>query len=332
MTGWPARSTGSMAELVRGDRSCALVQHRRGGEDVPGGAARLANRPSGGEAPNAKQSRTTAPMTTVGTTSTVQQTPLRRNERPRPIGCPSVAPDHVQPEEPVTRRAAVPPLEDAPDEAADDQGPDQQERRSGPRPRCAGRGSLRAPFGPQREPYRPGTPSAEACPPGGHGVPGRARSRTSRAVAPEPVAFGVDSWDRRVLADGAVRHDGTSMVPDEPPAHGDRGATAPRSTCAASEHARFAWCALAVCARVPGVPAVLEAVLIGLVTVQISFIVTTVYLHRAMAHKAITCGHPSPSPAGSSSGCRRGHDPANGWRCTASTTPTPTRRATRTRR
>ena len=33
---------------------------------------------------------------------------------------------------------------------------------------------------------------------------------------------------------------------------------------------------------------VLEALLIGLVTSQISFIVTTVYLHRALAHKAIT--------------------------------------------
>ena len=36
------------------------------------------------------------------------------------------------------------------------------------------------------------------------------------------------------------------------------------------------------------VPAVLEALLIGLVTSQVSFIVTTVYLHRALAHKAIT--------------------------------------------
>ena len=41
-------------------------------------------------------------------------------------------------------------------------------------------------------------------------------------------------------------------------------------------------------ATVSGVPAVLEALLIGLVTSQISFIVTTVYLHRALAHKAIT--------------------------------------------
>ena len=40
------------------------------------------------------------------------------------------------------------------------------------------------------------------------------------------------------------------------------------------------------------VPAVLEAVLIGLVTSQISFIVTTVYLHRALAHKAITLRPP----------------------------------------
>jgi stearoyl-CoA desaturase (delta-9 desaturase) len=37
------------------------------------------------------------------------------------------------------------------------------------------------------------------------------------------------------------------------------------------------------------VPAVLvEAVLIGLLTSQIAFVVTTVYLHRALAHKAIT--------------------------------------------
>jgi stearoyl-CoA desaturase (delta-9 desaturase) len=36
------------------------------------------------------------------------------------------------------------------------------------------------------------------------------------------------------------------------------------------------------------VPAVLEAILIGLVTCQVAFIVTTVYLHRALAHKAIT--------------------------------------------
>jgi stearoyl-CoA desaturase (delta-9 desaturase) len=42
---------------------------------------------------------------------------------------------------------------------------------------------------------------------------------------------------------------------------------------------------------VPAV-AVLEAVLIGLLTSQISFIVTTVYLHRALAHKAITMRAP----------------------------------------
>jgi stearoyl-CoA desaturase (delta-9 desaturase) len=36
------------------------------------------------------------------------------------------------------------------------------------------------------------------------------------------------------------------------------------------------------------VPAVVEAVLIGLLTCQISFIVTTVYLHRALAHRALT--------------------------------------------
>ena len=47
------------------------------------------NNPSGGDAPNAKQSRTTAPTATVGTTRSGQQMPLRRNERPRPIGCPS---------------------------------------------------------------------------------------------------------------------------------------------------------------------------------------------------------------------------------------------------
>jgi stearoyl-CoA desaturase (delta-9 desaturase) len=35
-------------------------------------------------------------------------------------------------------------------------------------------------------------------------------------------------------------------------------------------------------------PAVLGAVLIGLLTSQFSFVVTTVYLHRALAHRAIT--------------------------------------------
>ena len=50
------------------------------------------NNPSGGEAPNAKQSRTTAPTTTVGTTRSGQQMPLRRNDRPRPIGCLSERP------------------------------------------------------------------------------------------------------------------------------------------------------------------------------------------------------------------------------------------------
>ena len=34
-------------------------------------------------------------------------------------------------------------------------------------------------------------------------------------------------------------------------------------------------------------PAVFEAVIIGLVTTQIAFVVTTVYLHRALAHRAI---------------------------------------------
>jgi stearoyl-CoA desaturase (delta-9 desaturase) len=36
------------------------------------------------------------------------------------------------------------------------------------------------------------------------------------------------------------------------------------------------------------VPAVLEAVLIGLLTSQVAFIATTVYLHRTLAHRAIT--------------------------------------------
>lgn len=45
---------------------------------------------------------------------------------------------------------------------------------------------------------------------------------------------------------------------------------------------------LVVCASLDAVPAVLEAALIGLLTSQIAFVVTTVYLHRALAHKAIT--------------------------------------------
>jgi stearoyl-CoA desaturase (delta-9 desaturase) len=43
---------------------------------------------------------------------------------------------------------------------------------------------------------------------------------------------------------------------------------------------------------VNSVPAVFEAVLIGLLTSQIAFIVTTVYLHRALAHRAITLKPP----------------------------------------
>ena len=35
------------------------------------------------------------------------------------------------------------------------------------------------------------------------------------------------------------------------------------------------------------VPAVLEAVIIGLVTTQVAFVVTTVYLHRSLAHRAV---------------------------------------------
>ena len=73
------------------------------------------------------------------------------------------------------------------------------------------------------------------------------------------------------------------------------------------------------------VPAVLEAVIIGLVTTQIAFVVTTVYLHRALAHRAIKLKPPWPLPAGSSSGLRRGPGLGNGWPCTVSTTPSRTR-------
>ena len=40
------------------------------------------------------------------------------------------------------------------------------------------------------------------------------------------------------------------------------------------------------------VPAVLEAVLIGLLISQVAFVVTTVYLHRTLAHRAITLKPP----------------------------------------
>jgi stearoyl-CoA desaturase (delta-9 desaturase) len=40
------------------------------------------------------------------------------------------------------------------------------------------------------------------------------------------------------------------------------------------------------------VPAVLEAVVIGLITTQVAFIVTTVYLHRSLAHRAVTLKAP----------------------------------------
>ncbi|HWD56158.1 MAG TPA: fatty acid desaturase [Acidimicrobiales bacterium] len=39
-------------------------------------------------------------------------------------------------------------------------------------------------------------------------------------------------------------------------------------------------------------PAVLEAVVIGLITTQIAFVVTTVYLHRSLAHRAVTLKAP----------------------------------------
>jgi len=45
-------------------------------------------------------------------------------------------------------------------------------------------------------------------------------------------------------------------------------------------------------ARFSGVPAVVEAVLVGLLISQIAFVVTTVYLHRTLAHRAITMKRP----------------------------------------
>ena len=85
----PARSTESMGRIsMRGGtggraRSSSTVVAVRTSQGARRGSE---NKPSGGEAPKAKQSRTTPPMTTVGTTSTEQQMPLRRSERPTPMG------------------------------------------------------------------------------------------------------------------------------------------------------------------------------------------------------------------------------------------------------
>src|SRR3984885_1232338 len=40
------------------------------------------------------------------------------------------------------------------------------------------------------------------------------------------------------------------------------------------------------------VPTVLEAVIIGLLTSQMAFVVTTVYLHRSLAHRAVSLKPP----------------------------------------
>ena len=59
---------------------------------------------------------------------------------------------------------------------------------------------------------------------------------------------------------------------------------------------------------------------------------TTIYLHRTLAHR-LDDDAPRPGlvlPAGRS-GSPPGSSPASGWRCTASTTPSPTSRAIRTR-
>src|ERR1700743_3438137 len=81
---------------------------------------------------------------------------------------------------------------------------------------------------------------------------------------------------RRTLWRGSVRHTGL------------------QAAGAARSGQRAQSCGVLACSSVRDVRvvAVLEAVLIGLVTVQISFVVTTVYLHRAMAHKAITLRRP----------------------------------------
>ena len=46
------------------------------------------------------------------------------------------------------------------------------------------------------------------------------------------------------------------------------------------------------CSRMLDVPAVVEAVVIGLLISQIAFVVTTVYLHRTLAHRAIALKSP----------------------------------------
>ena len=74
------------------------------------------------------------------------------------------------------------------------------------------------------------------------------------------------------------------------------------------------------------------AVLVGLAVSQLANLATTIYLHRALAHRAVRLRPPLASGLPrSSSGSPSASSPASGSPCTASTTPSPTSRATRTR-
>ena len=72
------------------------------------------------------------------------------------------------------------------------------------------------------------------------------------------------------------------------------------------------------------------AVLSGLVLAEFSFFVTTVYLHRALAHRAITLSPVALAVCRILIWAGTGLGPASGWPSTASTTPSPTRSAIRT--
>ena len=76
----------------------------------------------------------------------------------------------------------------------------------------------------------------------------------------------------------------------------------------------------------------LIALVVGFVVSVLANVCTTVYLHRALAHRASRWHRPRMGLPGRSPGSRPASGPASGWRSTASTTPSPARRATRTRR
>jgi hypothetical protein len=114
-------------------RPGAFVKHRRGGQDIPGGAAWLGEQAVRRRGPEgeAEQDHPADDHGGDDQHRTADPTP---KERARHANRPGIGePDHPQPEDPVTGRAAVTPLENAPDEPPDDKRRDQQEGGQGQR-------------------------------------------------------------------------------------------------------------------------------------------------------------------------------------------------------